>query len=122
MIPTPITDNADLYDYQTAVDTCRKLEQDLTVFKMEREAAIRQAVDLTKALWVVEKELEKAVALLRKAKNWRDMLPDEYDQWLYDCSEYNSGCTCPAGEWHTRCPVHVNTPPPEEPRKDHAPK
>ena len=31
MSDTPISDNADLYDYQTAVETCRKLERELAV-------------------------------------------------------------------------------------------
>ena len=36
-ITTPITDAADLYDYQTAVDTCRQLERDLAAMTAERD-------------------------------------------------------------------------------------
>ena len=37
MSDTPISDNADLYDYQTAVETCRKLERELAVARMGLE-------------------------------------------------------------------------------------
>lgn len=38
MSDTPISDNADLYDYQTAVETCRKLERELSVARKGLEA------------------------------------------------------------------------------------
>ena len=42
---TPISDNADLYDYQTAIDTCRKLETELAKAQSDLGEALDYIAD-----------------------------------------------------------------------------
>ena len=81
MIDTPISDNADLYDYQTAVETCRKLERDLSVAIAERDSEIRWADKYAAESYRLEMVCQSAHDRLLRGDSDKELLAILEEAW-----------------------------------------